>query len=478
MLHKAIPAGDIHTVANWEVADAAALNALVPVAGDNGKIAWRQDNNSLYLLSDYTGPTWSFLGSGAVPGSHAASHEAGGSDPIKLDDLAAPDDNTDLNASTTAHGLLVKATAPASGLRNVVGIDNAETAYTNKALFDATVPAALAASAATGSAMTAARRDHAHAVPKLDDCATPDDNTDLNVSITAHGLAPKAPNDATKYLDGTGAYSVPVGSASVATDTIWDAAGDLAVGTGANTAAKLTMGSALQVLRVNAGGTALEYAAAASGDVATDAIWDAAGDLAVGTGANTAAKLTMGSALQVLRVNAGGTALEYATPTSGSGSLTIARWTALDGQPPVTNFATIDTRNAIAVLDFDASTDESMVFVGVIPEGATLTGGVAIYIHWMATSATSGAVIWEASIERSNTDLDSDSFDTVAFASGTASGTSGIITKTTITTTNIDSVVAGDLFRLKISRDADGTNGTDDMTGDAEIVAVELRGVA
>jgi len=46
---------------------------------------------------------------------------------------------------------------------------------------------------------------------KLDDLAEPDDNTDLNVSITAHGLAPKAPNDATKYLDGTGAYSVPAG---------------------------------------------------------------------------------------------------------------------------------------------------------------------------------------------------------------------------------------------------------------------------
>lgn len=38
------------------------------------------------------------------------------------------------------------------------------------------------------------------------------DVTTGNVSITAHGFAPKAPNDATKYLDGTGAYSVPAGS--------------------------------------------------------------------------------------------------------------------------------------------------------------------------------------------------------------------------------------------------------------------------
>jgi hypothetical protein len=40
------------------------------------------------------------------------------------------------------------------------------------------------------------------------------DITTNNVSTTKHGLAPKAPNDATQYLDGTGAYSVPPGSAA------------------------------------------------------------------------------------------------------------------------------------------------------------------------------------------------------------------------------------------------------------------------
>lgn len=37
------------------------------------------------------------------------------------------------------------------------------------------------------------------------------DNTTNDVSTTKHGYAPKAPNDATKYLDGTGAWSVPAG---------------------------------------------------------------------------------------------------------------------------------------------------------------------------------------------------------------------------------------------------------------------------
>lgn len=45
---------------------------------------------------------------GTFPANHASRHQSGGADAIKLDDLASPDDNTDLNASTSAHGLLRK----------------------------------------------------------------------------------------------------------------------------------------------------------------------------------------------------------------------------------------------------------------------------------------------------------------------------------------------------------------------------------
>ena len=47
------------------------------------------------------------------------------------------------------------------------------------------------------------------------------DNTTNNVSTSKHGYAPKAPNDATRYLDGTGNYSTPAGSGGSAT---WPAA--------------------------------------------------------------------------------------------------------------------------------------------------------------------------------------------------------------------------------------------------------------
>ena len=162
------------------------------------------------------------------------------------------------------------------------------------------------------------------------------------------------------------------------------------------------------------------------------------------------------------------------TPAGGTGTKTLARFTARDNSPPASSYATLDTRNSVLVLDFDDASVESAVFVGQIPEGADLTSGISVRLYWMATSATSGNVRWRAEFEADGTDLDSDSFDTSTEATGAANGTSGIETLTTFTCTTIDSLAAGDRFRLRISRVGnDGTNDT--MSGDAELVAVELR---
>jgi hypothetical protein len=162
--------------------------------------------------------------------------------------------------------------------------------------------------------------------------------------------------------------------------------------------------------------------------------------------------------------------------TASGGSKTYAVFTAEHNQPPATAFATLDTRNSIAVLDFDDATDESAVFVSIIPEAALLGSGLKIRLHWMATTATSGNVVWDVSLERMTTDLDSDSFDTIASGTAAANGTSGILTVTEITLTAIDSVTAGDGFRLKVTRDAN--NASDTMTGDAELVVCEVRSAA
>jgi hypothetical protein len=162
-------------------------------------------------------------------------------------------------------------------------------------------------------------------------------------------------------------------------------------------------------------------------------------------------------------------------PTSGT--KTLAVFTPQDNQPPSTAFATLDTRGTgIAVLDFDDATKESAIFPAIIPEGASLGSGLVVRVIWMATSATSNACRWEVSLERGNTDLDSDSFDTVATSATTTNGTSGIVSVTEITLTTIDSVAAGELYRLRVARDA--ANAADTMTGDAELVAVEVRSAA
>jgi hypothetical protein len=213
----------------------------------------------------------------------------------------------------------------------------------------------------------------------------------------------------------------------------------------------------------------------ASGEIALNPM-TTAGDLIVGGTAGAPARLGMGTASQQLRVNSGATGLEYFTPSAG-GTKTYAVFTATDNQPPSTAFATLDTRGTgIAVLDFDDATDESAVFVSIIPEAASLGSGLKIRLHWMATTATSGNVVWDVSLERMTTDLDSDSFDTIASGTAAANGTSGILTVTEITLTTIDSVTAGDAFRLKVTRDAN--NASDTMTGDAELVAVEVRSAA
>lgn len=158
---------------------------------------------------------------------------------------------------------------------------------------------------------------------------------------------------------------------------------------------------------------------------------------------------------------------------------TLGTFGARDGVPPGSNYATQDTRNNIPVLDFDATTEETILFGDALPDHYG-GGGITVDVWWMATSATTGAVVWGGSIERENaggTDLDSDSFATEQLASAVnTDATSGKGNKSTITFTagaNMDSLVAGEPYRLKIARKP--ADAGDTMSGDAEIYRVKVR---
>lgn len=85
------------------------------IIGSNGIAITANSTNDTLTFSPAFGTTAgticqgndSRIGTG-TPTSHATTHAAGGSDPIKLDALAAPDDVTTRNATTSAHGLLPK----------------------------------------------------------------------------------------------------------------------------------------------------------------------------------------------------------------------------------------------------------------------------------------------------------------------------------------------------------------------------------
>ena len=160
---------------------------------------------------------------------------------------------------------------------------------------------------------------------------------------------------------------------------------------------------------------------------------------------------------------------------------TRAVFTPPAAELPASGFCSALIVNDRPVLAFDATTDENAYFTDVAPQG--LTGAIAVVVSFMMASATTGAVRFQAALEAITdadaTDLDATtSFDTDNSAGATVPGTAGFIEQLSIAMTNADSLAAADYYRLRLRRDADGTSGTDDATGDCYVLAVELRDAA
>jgi hypothetical protein len=149
-----------------------------------------------------------------------------------------------------------------------------------------------------------------------------------------------------------------------------------------------------------------------------------------------------------------------------------------NNEPPPTDYATLDLRNNHPVLDFEQNSGTFAVFSAVLPRNYD-GGGITSYVHWSADGVTANDVIWGVAFERigdGQQDIDSDGFASFNIVTGTAPGTDGFVTIDNIAFTNgaeIDSIAVGELFRIKVWRDAEA--GGDDMVADAELHAVELK---
>lgn len=156
---------------------------------------------------------------------------------------------------------------------------------------------------------------------------------------------------------------------------------------------------------------------------------------------------------------------------------TLVAWLPQAHEPPTTNPATLDTRNSHPVLDFDTTTQEIAIFSGVMPRNYA-GGGITVTVSWMATTAVTGTGAFDVAFERigaAQQDVDADGFGTAtASAAVTVPATSGHTAMTAIAVTsgaNVDSIAAGESFRLRLRRNV----ALDSAAGDLEVRAVELR---
>jgi hypothetical protein len=151
-------------------------------------------------------------------------------------------------------------------------------------------------------------------------------------------------------------------------------------------------------------------------------------------------------------------------------------------EPPSSAAATPSKRGTtdIPVLEFSPSASETALFGCYMPRKYG-GGGVTVTIGWMATDVTVGPddVRWDVafkSVTPDADDLDTKSFAAVNSVTSTEPSASGETQDAAITFTDgadMDSVAAGEYYRLKVTRDHD--HADDDLGGDAELLYVEIK---
>ncbi|KKN71047.1 hypothetical protein LCGC14_0424640 [marine sediment metagenome] len=148
-----------------------------------------------------------------------------------------------------------------------------------------------------------------------------------------------------------------------------------------------------------------------------------------------------------------------------------------DGIFPSTAPAGAVTRNGRALVAFDSTTDENLIF-----EAAWLTddydpaNNLRVEVDSICDGITSGAVRWCLEVESTATqDFDTDGFASAVCANSTCSATDGVASTAIITFTSgaWDGGGRNIPYRLRLSRDAD--NAADTAAGDAQFFHIAVR---
>lgn len=163
---------------------------------------------------------------------------------------------------------------------------------------------------------------------------------------------------------------------------------------------------------------------------------------------------------------------------------TLLILTPLHNTPPATLFATLDMMvgastpaENVPVLDFDDTTVEYADFYCVMPR--TYSGGGVTLTFYHSAAATSGVFGINAAFRRVADDVED--LDTTAQTydynevAATVASAAGEVAYDTLAFTDgadMDSVVAGDYFILRIKRN---TSVSSDATGDCSINAIEIK---
>lgn len=179
--------------------------------------------------------------------------------------------------------------------------------------------------------------------------------------------------------DSSGTVTDVGGSGAVATDTIWDAKGDLAAGTGANTASKLTAGANDTILMADSGqATGLKWVA--SQTPSTQAFGDAAAE-------GTADTYARGDHKHAMPASPAASNLAAAKVVLTSGDITTTSTSFVDATGLTATISTGARRvlYGLTASAFAAVGDQLMIDVAV--DGTRVGGGTLGLLQFNSSTA-------------------------------------------------------------------------------------------